>query len=227
MHVVAEGPFRFRIEAHGRMRVPGVVFASQGLIADAGQALDQVIDVATLPGIVEASFAMPDVHWGYGFPIDGVTATDAQDGGVVSPGGVGFDISCGVRLLAADVDRDELAAALPAVMDHLDTAIPRGPGPGGIWQLKAPAEPSRILTDGSRHAVERGQGEERDLLRCEDGGAVGDARVDQVGELARRRGFARWVASAPATISSRCSTSRPSTTRRRRKPSGCGWARCA
>jgi tRNA-splicing ligase RtcB len=140
---------------------------------------------------------MPDVHWGYGFPIGGVAATDVEDGGVVSPcgvvspGGVGFDISCGVRLLAADVGCDDLAAALPAVMDHLDTAIPRGPGPGGIWQLKGPAELSRILTDGSRHAVERGQGEERDLLRCEDGGAVGDARVDQVGELARRRGFAQ------------------------------------
>jgi tRNA-splicing ligase RtcB len=191
MQMVAEGPFRFRIEVHGRMRVPGVVFASQALIADAGQALAQVVNVATLPGIVEASFAMPDVHWGYGFPIGGVAATDVEDGGVVSPGGVGFDISCGVRLLAADVDCDGLAPALPTVMDHLDTAIPRGPGPGGIWQLKGPAELSRILTDGSRHAVERGQGEERDLLRCEDGGAVGDARVDQVGELARRRGFAQ------------------------------------
>ncbi len=87
------------------MRVPGVVFASRSLLPDgpgADKALEQVANVATLPGIVGASYAMPDVHWGYGFPIGGVAATDVEAGGVVSPGGVGFDISCGVRLLAAD-----------------------------------------------------------------------------------------------------------------------------
>ena len=88
-----------RIEATGEMRVPGVVFASPALLPDAreDQTLRQVANVATLPGIVEASYAMPDLHWGYGFPIGGVAATDPSDGGVVSPGGVGFDISCGVR----------------------------------------------------------------------------------------------------------------------------------
>ncbi len=85
------------------MRVPGVVFASRALLPQAAgdKALEQVANVATLPGIVRASFAMPDVHWGYGFPIGGVAATDISRGGVISPGGVGFDISCGVRLLAA------------------------------------------------------------------------------------------------------------------------------
>ena len=126
MELVEERPYRFRIEPRGNMRVPGVVFASRDLLRDAEQSLEQVVNVATLPGIVGASYAMPDIHWGYGFPIGGVAATDLDEGGVVSPGGVGFDISCGVRLLAADADRESLAPALPAVMDGLDRAIPRG-----------------------------------------------------------------------------------------------------
>lgn len=101
MKLIEETPYRFRIEKEGAMRVPGIVFASRALLpaGDADMALTQVANVATLPGIVRASYAMPDVHWGYGFPIGGVAATDIDDGGVVSPGGVGFDISCGVRLL--------------------------------------------------------------------------------------------------------------------------------
>ncbi len=103
MEIVAESEYRFVIPRQGRMLVPGVVFASRALIPDpAGdRALEQVVNVAELPGIVAASYAMPDVHWGYGFPIGGVAATDVARGGVVSPGGVGFDIACGVRLLAA------------------------------------------------------------------------------------------------------------------------------
>src|SRR5690606_10305773 len=94
--LVQETPVRWRIERTGDMRVPGVVFASEALLPEmaADQSLRQVADVATLPGVVEASYAMPDVHWGYGFPIGGVAATDVARGGVVSPGGVGFDISC-------------------------------------------------------------------------------------------------------------------------------------
>ena len=125
MELVQEASHRFRIDPHGPMRVPGVVFASRKLLRDAEKSLEQVANVATLPGIVGASYAMPDIHWGYGFPIGGVAATDVADGGVVSPGGVGFDISCGVRLLTADVDSDGLASVLPAVMDGLDRAIPR------------------------------------------------------------------------------------------------------
>ena len=101
MEIVTESQYRFVISQHGRMRVPGVVFATRTLIPDpaSDRALEQVVNVAELPGIVEASYAMPDVHWGYGFPIGGVAATDVARGGVVSPGGVGFDITCGVRLL--------------------------------------------------------------------------------------------------------------------------------
>ncbi|MFF4758250.1 RtcB family protein [Streptomyces sp. NPDC001292] len=191
MELVEERPFRYRIEPHGGMRVPGVVFASGELLADAEQSLEQVVHVASLPGIVVASYAMPDIHWGYGFPIGGVAATDVDAGGVVSPGGVGFDISCGVRLLAADCDREEIRPALPAVMDGLDRAIPRGAGPGGVWHLRDPRELERLLAGGSRYAVEQGHGEERDLLRCEDAGAVADADVTQVGQRARERGLAQ------------------------------------
>ena len=114
------------------MRVPGVVFASRSLLPQVmeDEALRQVVNVAALPGIVEASYAMPDVHWGYGFPIGGVAATDVVAGGVVSPGGVGFDISCGVRLLASPLSADELAPKLGEVMDALDVGDPEGPGSG-------------------------------------------------------------------------------------------------
>ncbi|MCC5477879.1 RtcB family protein [Streptomyces barringtoniae] len=189
MELVEERSFRYRIEPHAGMRVPGVVFASRELLRDAEQSLQQVVHVATLPGIVAASYAMPDIHWGYGFPIGGVAATDVDAGGVVSPGGVGFDISCGVRLLAADCDGDTLRPVLTAVMDGLDRAIPRGAGPGGVWRLTGPGELGRLLDGGSRYAVEQGHGEERDLLRCEDGGAVADADVTQVGQRARERGL--------------------------------------
>ncbi|MER6122115.1 RtcB family protein [Streptomyces sp. NPDC001795] len=189
MELVEERPCRFRIEPHGDMRVPGVVFASRELLADAEQSLRQVVNVATLPGIVGASYAMPDVHWGYGFPIGGVAATAVDEGGVVSPGGVGFDISCGVRLLAADCDRREIERTLPAVMDGLARVIPRGAGPGGVWKTIGPGELERILRGGSRYAVEQGHGEERDLTRCEDGGRVADADVTQVSGRARERGL--------------------------------------
>ncbi|GAA4574525.1 RNA-splicing ligase RtcB [Micromonospora coerulea] len=196
MDLVEESPYRFRIDRHDPMRVPGVVFASRSLLPDAGadKSLDQVANVATLPGIVDASYAMPDVHWGYGFPIGGVAATDVEAGGVVSPGGVGFDISCGVRLLTAELSRDELRPRLDAVMDGLGESTPRGMGKGAVWHLTDRAELDGVLRGGSRYAVERGFGVQRDLDRCEDYGAVGDANPAQVSERAVERG-ARQVGS--------------------------------
>ncbi|MFF8833177.1 RtcB family protein [Streptomyces sp. NPDC015131] len=188
MEYVEERPYRFRVAPRGDMRVPGVVFASWALLRDAEKSLEQVAHVATLPGIVGASYAMPDIHWGYGFPIGGVAATDIAGGGVVSPGGVGFDISCGVRLLAADCDRRALEPVLGPLMDGLGAATPRGAGPGGVWEPGARGL-ERILLGGSRYAVEEGHGEERDLLRCEDGGAVAGADPVQVGARARERGI--------------------------------------
>ncbi|MGC1215022.1 MAG: RtcB family protein [Micromonospora sp.] len=196
MELVEESPYRFRIDRHDPMRVQGVVFASRSLLPDAGadKSLDQVANVATLPGIVDASYAMPDIHWGYGFPIGGVAATDVEQGGVVSPGGVGFDISCGVRLLTAGLDRDELGARLDALMDGLGESTPRGMGKGAVWHLTDRAELDAVLRGGSRYAVERGFGVERDLTRCEDYGAVDDANPAQVSERAVERG-ARQVGS--------------------------------
>ena len=190
MELVAEGPYRFRIPQTGKMRVPGIVYASRALIRDlAGdRSLDQVANVATLPGIVVASYAMPDVHLGYGFPIGGVAATDPAAGGVVSPGGVGFDISCGVRLLAASLDRAEVRPVLGAVMDRFAAAIPRGAGRGGIWHLTGPGQLRDVLADGARYAAKHGYGTERDLARCEDEGAVADADPGQVSARAIDRG---------------------------------------
>jgi tRNA-splicing ligase RtcB len=188
--LVQEEPVRWRIQRHGAMRVPGIVFASKTLLPDvlSDRSLAQVVNVAALPGIVEASYAMPDIHWGYGFPIGGVAATDVEREGVVSPGGVGFDISCGVRLLASPFDRDELARSFEALMDELDERIPRGLGGGGIWRLRD-EELNEILVGGSRYAVKRGFGVERDLERCEDGGAVGGADPAHVSQRAMQRGF--------------------------------------
>jgi tRNA-splicing ligase RtcB (3'-phosphate/5'-hydroxy nucleic acid ligase) len=189
MEIVEESPYRFRIPQHGQMRVPGVVFASRALLPDVGadRSLEQVAAVAALPGIAEASYAMPDVHLGYGFPIGGVAATDVDRGGVVSPGGVGFDISCGVRLLTADLDRGELP--VERVMDGLDRATPRGAGKGAVWTLSGRDELEELLLHGSRYAVEQGHGVARDLERCEDGGAVDDADPAQVSARAVDRGL--------------------------------------
>jgi tRNA-splicing ligase RtcB (3'-phosphate/5'-hydroxy nucleic acid ligase) len=189
VEIVEETPYRFLIPQHGQMRVPGIVFASRALLPDMGaeRSLEQVAAVAALPGIVGASYAMPDVHLGYGFPIGGVAATDVDRGGVVSPGGVGFDISCGVRLLTADLDRRELP--VERVMDGLDRAIPRGAGKGAAWTLPGRDALEELLLGGSRYAVERGHGEARDLERCEDGGAVDDADPAQVSARAVDRGL--------------------------------------
>jgi tRNA-splicing ligase RtcB (3'-phosphate/5'-hydroxy nucleic acid ligase) len=192
MRIVEESPYRFRIVREGAMRVPGIVFVSRSLLPDehGDKSLLQVANVATLPGIVRASYAMPDVHWGYGFPIGGVAATDVNDQGVVSPGGVGFDISCGVRLLVArQLDRHGLAPCLRAVMDRLDHAIPRGMGTKGVWRLQNRAELRQVLEGGARFAVARGHGVGRDLERCEDGGALGGAELAAVSERAVERGF--------------------------------------
>jgi tRNA-splicing ligase RtcB len=191
VELVEESRFRFVIPRHGRMRVPGVVFATRALLPDLAEdrSLQQVANVAELPGIVEASYAMPDVHWGYGFPIGGVAATDVANGGVVSPGGVGFDISCGVRLLAADLDSAELAPVLRPLMDGLSAAIPRGVGRAGVWRLEGRAEMEKVLLGGAAYAVTRDHGTGRDLERCEDHGAVGDADPGQVSPRAVDRGL--------------------------------------
>jgi tRNA-splicing ligase RtcB len=181
---------RWRIEPVGAMRVPGVVFGSRTLMEGVEpQALRQVANVASLPGIVEASYAMPDVHWGYGFPIGGVAATDVERGGVISPGGVGFDISCGVRLLVSPLSADELAPRLDPVMDALDAGVPKGLGRGGVWHLQGERQLEEVLADGAVAAIRAGLGSDADLARCEDGGRLAGADPSLVSERARARGL--------------------------------------
>lgn len=169
------------------MLVPGRIFASDLLMGAAMQdrAADQVANVAHLPGILGASFAMPDIHWGYGFPIGGVAATEVDKGGVVSPGGVGFDICCGVRLLASSLDESDFAKHREAIMAELDRRIPRGIGKGAI----APADlVPEVLGKGAAAAVANGYGTEKDLERCEEGGASEGADPSAVSEKAITRG---------------------------------------
>jgi len=187
--LVPETPYRWRLERTGAMRVPGIVFAAGTLLPDAAsdRSLEQLANVATLPGIVEASYAMPDLHWGYGFPIGAVAGTDVDSGGVVSPGGVGFDISCGVRLLVSDLHRGDIAARIGHLMDILGRRIPRGLGPGAVWDASAD-DLRAVLRDGARYAVARGFGVDEDLAHCEDGGALPGADPAAIGARALARG---------------------------------------
>jgi tRNA-splicing ligase RtcB len=191
MELIEETPYRYRIPRCGEMRVPGVVFASRRLLPDlsADRSLEQVANVATLPGIVRASYAMPDMHWGYGFPIGGVAATDGEADGVLSPGGVGFDISCGVRMLASTLDRDGFVRARERIMHGLDRAVPRGGGRGGVWSLSGVKELERLVVSGARYAVEHGYGVQRDLDRCEAADPHKDADPAQVSHRAMTRGL--------------------------------------
>ena len=184
------GEDRWQLDPVGDMRVPGVLFASNRLLPDveSDRSLEQVCNVATLPGIVEASYAMPDVHWGYGFPIGGVAATDTERGGVVAPGGVGFDISCGVRLLTSSLDFGSFTRFGTHVMDDLGRAIPRGVGRGGIWPVSE-RELEGILRGGARYAVESGYGTTADVDHCEDHGAVKVGDTSTVSARARERGM--------------------------------------
>ena len=175
------------IPRQGRMRVPGLIFASEALVREMDHKVhEQVSNVAALPGIVSASLAMPDAHWGYGFTVGGVAAFDPEHGGVVSAGGVGFDISCGVRCLTTGLHRDELMARQRPLADELERSIPAGVGSRGNLRLGA-AEMEAMLRGGARWAVERGHGEQVDLERVEERGAVRDARPECVSERAKQR----------------------------------------
>ena len=156
----------------GKMRVPAVIFATEKLIRDMDEKVyEQVTNVATLPGIVKASYAMPDAHWGYGFPIGGVAAFDADKGGVISAGGVGFDISCGVRTLLTGLTLAEVEPAKERLADALFHKIPAGVGSRGKISLNR-KEMDSMLTGGARWAVARGYGRAEDLERIEEGGCI-------------------------------------------------------
>jgi tRNA-splicing ligase RtcB len=169
------------------MRVPAIIYADEGLIRDIDDKVyEQAANVATLPGIVGASYAMPDAHWGYGFPIGGVAAFDPDEGGVISAGGVGFDISCGVRTMLTSISVAEILRVQTSLADSLFRQIPAGLGSKGAITLEA-VEMDAMLAGGARWAIEQGWGETRDLERIEEGGTMVGARTECVSERAKER----------------------------------------
>lgn len=179
--------YQWRLPAMDGMRVPAVLFASEELLKAMDEKVrEQATNVAKLPGIQVASFAMPDAHWGYGFPIGGVAAFDADAGGVVSAGGVGFDISCGVRALHTGLSRADLGPAMERLAQELSRAIPAGVGSTGRVHLDL-HEMDRMLREGARWAVERGYGTQADLEHAEENGRIAGAEPKEVSEAAKRR----------------------------------------
>jgi tRNA-splicing ligase RtcB len=179
--------FEWHYGPSGAMRVPGVLFADEQLIRGMDdKVLEQVANVAALPGIVKASYAMPDAHWGYGFPIGGVAAFDPEAGGVVSAGGVGFDISCGVRLMVSGLDGARIEPRKRALADALFAEIPAGVGSHGAISLDDGAM-TAMLAGGARWAVAQGYGREEDLDHIEEQGRMPGADPAQVSAKARRR----------------------------------------
>jgi tRNA-splicing ligase RtcB len=182
-----ESDFEWQIPQTGKMRVPGIIYATKDLIRDMdNKVLEQMTNVAMLPGIQKASYAMPDAHWGYGFPIGGVAAFDADQSGVVSAGGVGFDVSCGVRTLLTGVTAHEIESVKERLADGLYKAIPAGVGSTGKLHLNA-EEMDAMLTGGAQWAVEQGHGWREDLERIEEHGQMKHAKPDEVSDQAKKR----------------------------------------
>jgi len=186
--------YRWRIPKSykGGMRVPGIIYADEKLLKDIrhDKALEQVANVAFLPGIVHASLAMPDIHWGYGFSIGGVAATDPENSGVISPGGVGFDINCGVRMLKTNFQYDEIKNKIKDLVYVLFSDIPSGLGSKGDIRVSAKEE-KEILVKGAKWAVEKGYGTQEDLECTEEYGAIQGADPLAVSDRAYERGKAQ------------------------------------
>jgi tRNA-splicing ligase RtcB (3'-phosphate/5'-hydroxy nucleic acid ligase) len=185
--------YRYRIPREGEMRVDAAFYASEKILADLEAedyaSLRQLRNVATLPGIVEPALTMPDVHWGYGFPIGGVAAFDPERGGVVSPGGIGFDINCGVRLLTSEIERPELEQRKEGLADALFEAVPSGMGRGRADLRLKREEVEEVLVEGAVPLVERGFGEAEDLDRIESGGKFPGGEPGSVSGRAYERGL--------------------------------------
>ncbi len=171
------------------MLVPGLVYASESMLGHIGQeqAFEQVANVAFLPGIVGYSLAMPDIHWGYGFPIGGVAATRVSDG-VISPGGVGFDINCGVRLLRTNLTGEEVRPRIERLVAELFANVPSGLGSEGKIRVSE-KELDQVLIKGSRWALDKGYGNAEDIIVTEESGCMKGANPDKVSRKAKKRGI--------------------------------------
>jgi tRNA-splicing ligase RtcB len=179
--------YTWRVNPHDAMRVPAVFYASETLVADMDQKVyEQACNVATLPGIVDAAYAMPDAHWGYGFPIGGVAAFDPQAGGIISAGGVGFDISCGVRTLLTGLTRQQIEDVKTRLADALYHTIPAGLGSTGNISLDDKGM-NAMLAGGAQWALEQGWGRADDLERIEEHGCMRGADPDAVSAQAKKR----------------------------------------
>jgi tRNA-splicing ligase RtcB (3'-phosphate/5'-hydroxy nucleic acid ligase) len=183
--------YRWKIPENHKtgMKVPGLIYASREMLESIReeQALEQVVNVAFLPGIVGYSLAMPDIHWGYGFPIGGVAAMDIKDG-VVSPGGVGYDINCGVRLLSTSLSEAEARPKINQLINALFHNIPSGLGSEGKIKTSQ-KEMNQLMVEGARWAVKRGLGFEEDLDVTEEGGCLGGADPSKISDKAIKRGM--------------------------------------
>lgn len=183
--------YRWRIPPSYKsgMKVPGLIFASESLIPSiiSDKAIEQVANVAFLPGIVKYSLAMPDIHWGYGFSIGGVAATDPSEEGVISPGGVGYDINCGVRLLRSELTLDDVKPKLERLINTLFNEVPAGVGSSGDIKV-SDREEEEIFVKGAGWAVKKGYGTKEDLEHTEDKGAIDGADPAWISERAYERG---------------------------------------
>jgi tRNA-splicing ligase RtcB len=180
---------RWLIPKEGKMRVPGLIFSSNTLIKDVqqDQSLVQVVNVATLPGIVKHSLAMPDIHWGYGFPIGGVAAFNTDEG-IVSPGGVGYDINCGCRLMTSSLKASEIRPFIKNLVSALFQKIPSGVGSKGPLHLSKRDE-AKVALEGAAWAVKNGFGQPEDLERTEDYGTLEGANPEVLSDRAVKRGL--------------------------------------
>jgi tRNA-splicing ligase RtcB (3'-phosphate/5'-hydroxy nucleic acid ligase) len=188
MELIKIDKYRWELPRTGNMRVPGRIYATGSMLegSDQQEPLKQVANVSTLPGIVTASLAMPDMHWGYGFPIGGVAAFDWETG-VVSPGGVGYDINCGVRLATTFLSEKEVRPRLETLVNTLYANTPAGVGSTGAIKLSL-SEEKKVLKEGSRWAVRQGFGDAADIDHTEDRGCLPDADPDVVSDRALERG---------------------------------------
>ena len=182
-----DSDYCWRIPAESPMHVPGILYGDREQILQMDDKVyTQLRNVTLLPGLVGPVYAMPDAHWGYGFPIGGVAAFDADDGGVVSAGGVGFDISCGVRTLHTGLKPADIEAIKPRLADALFADIPVGVGSEGAITLDD-VEMDEMLMGGARWAIQQGYGKAEDLERTEERGCIAGASPDQVSDHAKRR----------------------------------------
>ena len=204
MNIEHVSGFKYRIPKEGKMRVDATFYASEGILEDLKDesyaSLQQICNVATLPGVIEPALTMPDIHWGYGFPIGGVAAFDPEEGGVVSPGGVGFDINCGVRLLVSEISREEIdphegrLAKDPRknrLADALYESIPSGVGKSRKDVGFSRKDLEEILVEGAAALVERSYGEPADLENIESNGQLLGADPARVSDRAYERGVSQ------------------------------------